>query len=54
VLFQLYHYIINVGFDVCLNLIFQDGVYALLIRAPPLLQLECILSVAENLKQRDE
>jgi hypothetical protein len=33
-LFQRYHNIINVGFDISPNLIFEDDVYALLIRAP--------------------
>jgi hypothetical protein len=32
--FRLHHYIINVGFDVSPNLIFQDDMYVLLICAP--------------------
>jgi hypothetical protein len=48
--FRLHHYIINVGFDVPPNLVFQNDVHAFLIRSPPppIIQPEGHLSVAKN------
>jgi hypothetical protein len=53
-LFQLHHYIINVSFDVPLDLTFQDCVYTFLICSSPVLKPERHLSVTENPKQCNE
>jgi hypothetical protein len=53
-LFSLYHYIINISFDVPPNLVFQDDVYALLICTPPVLEPECHLSIVKDFKRCDE
>jgi hypothetical protein len=43
--FRLQHHVINVGFDISPNLIFQDDVYALLICSSPILLPEGHLGV---------
>jgi hypothetical protein len=53
-LFRLYHYIINLGFDVSPNLISQDDVYALLICSSPILQRKRHLGITENPERYDE
>jgi hypothetical protein len=50
----LHRYIINVGFDVSSNLIFQDDVYTLLICSSLIFHHEGHLGVTENPEQRDE
>jgi hypothetical protein len=52
--FRLHHYIINVGFDVSSNLIFQDDVHTFLIYSSPIFQPEGHLGVAENPKWHDK
>jgi hypothetical protein len=53
-LFRLHYYIINVGFDVPPNLIFQDDVHTLLVCSSPVLQPEGHLGVTENPERRYE
>jgi hypothetical protein len=53
-LFQLHHYVINVGFDVSPNLMFQDDVNTLLVRCSPIFKPECHLCVTEDPERCDE
>jgi hypothetical protein len=53
-LFRLHHYIINVGFDVPPNLIFQDDVHVLLICSSPILLPEGHLGATKNPERRNE
>jgi hypothetical protein len=53
-LFQLHYHIINIGFDISPNLRLQNDLNALLICSSPVLQPECHLSIAEDIKWSDK